>query len=243
MSEYEYNNLLYKISKRLDKIHVGEQLLVICRGKLPARNEENIATFSLFKELEGKGFLSPDRLNVLKAMLKGVKEWALLEEAEKFEAKRKEYNDLLEQVIQVLDGLNDLERLLSICGRKITEARQSSIFNVRSLFKELESNHWLGIDCLDTLKEILNQTKENNLLKEVEEFEQRQNHELKSERLSPPQRLPLGILIKINARALSFSFSSASPQHRGLCGGEREWPLLAGFLYLCILMVNAPPMQ
>lgn len=50
MSEYEYNNLLYKISKRLDKIHVGEQLLVICRGILPARNEENIPTFSLFKE-------------------------------------------------------------------------------------------------------------------------------------------------------------------------------------------------
>ena len=49
-------------------------------------------------------------------MLKGVKEWALLEEAEKFEAKiltkRKEYNDLLERVIQVLDELNDLERLL-----------------------------------------------------------------------------------------------------------------------------------
>ena len=70
----------------------------------------------MFKELEGKGFLSPDRLNVLKAMLKGVKEWALLEEAEKFEAKiltkRKEYNDLLERVIQVLDELNDLERLL-----------------------------------------------------------------------------------------------------------------------------------
>ena len=116
MSEYEYNNLLYKISKRLDKIHVGEQLLVICRGKLAARNEENIPTFSLFKELEEKGFLSPDRLNVLKAMLKGVKEWTLLEEAEKFEAKiltkRKEYNDLLERVIQVLDELNDLERLL-----------------------------------------------------------------------------------------------------------------------------------
>ena len=182
MSEYEYNNLLYKISKRLDKIHVGEQLLVICRGKLAARNEENIPTFSLFKELEEKGFLSPDRLNVLKAMLKGVEEWALLEEVEKLEAKRKEYNDLLERVIQVLDGLNDLERLLSICGRKITEARQSSILNVRSLFKELESNDCLGIDCLDTLKEILNQTHENNLLKEVEEFEQRQNHELKSER-------------------------------------------------------------
>ena len=115
-------------------------------------------------------------------MLTVVEEWALLEEAEKFEAKRKEYNDLLERVIQFLDGLNDLERLLSICGRKITETRQSNILNVRSLFKELESNDWLGIDCLDTLKEILNQTNENNLLKEVEDFEQRQNHELKSER-------------------------------------------------------------
>ena len=189
---------------------------------MPARNEENIPTFSLFKELEERGFLSSDRLNVLKAMLKGVKEWALLEEAEKFEAKRKEYNDLLEQVIQVLDGLNDLERLLSICGRKITEARQSSIFNVRSLFKELESNHWLGIDCLDTLKEILNQTKENNLLKEVEEFEQRQNHELKSERLSPPQRLPLGILIKIKCpRALFFFLPSLPTTQRPLRRRER----------------------
>ena len=137
---------------------------------MPARNEENIPTFSLFiiKELEEKGFLSPDRLNVLNAMLKGVEEWARLEEAEKFEAKRKEYNDLLEWIIQVLDGLNDLERLLSICGRKITEARQSSILNVRSLFKELESNDWLGIDCLDNLKEILNQTNENNSLKVAE---------------------------------------------------------------------------
>ena len=149
---------------------------------MPARNEENIPTFSLFKELEEKGFLSPDHLNVLKAMLKGVEEWALLEEAEKFEAKRKEHNDLLARVIQVLDGLNDLERLISICGRKITEARQSSILNVRSLFKELENNDWLGIDCLNTLKETLSQTNENNLLKEVEKFEQRQNHELKSER-------------------------------------------------------------
>ena len=54
-----------------DKIHVGEQLLVICRGKLAARNKENIPTFSLFQELEEKGFLSLDRLNVLKAMLSG----------------------------------------------------------------------------------------------------------------------------------------------------------------------------
>ena len=49
---------------------------------MPAHNEENIPTFSLFKELEEKGFLSLDRLNVLKAMLKGVEEWELLEEAE-----------------------------------------------------------------------------------------------------------------------------------------------------------------
>ena len=77
--------------------------------------------------------------------------------------------------------LNDLERLVSICRGKITVERQWNILDVRSLFKELESNEWLGIDCLDTLKEILAQTEKIDLLKEVEEFEQRLSRELKFE--------------------------------------------------------------
>ena len=45
--------------------------------------------------------------------------------------------------------------------------------------------------------------------------------------LSPPQRLPLGIPIKISIiekieSALSFSFSPASPQHKEACAEERD---------------------
>ena len=69
---------------------VGEQLLVMCRGKVAARSGEDFQSFSLFEELEQKGFLSPDHLVLLKRMLKGVNEWPLFEEVEKFETKRKE---------------------------------------------------------------------------------------------------------------------------------------------------------
>ena len=179
MPEMEYNNLLYQISERLDELKVGKQLLFLCRGKVTARSEENFQTSSLFEELEQKGFLSPDHLVLLKGMLKGVNEWALFDEVEKFETKRKEYNNLLEQIVRVLDELNDLERLVSICGEKITAERQGNVQDVRSLFKELETNDWLGIDCLDTLKEILTLTEKSDLLKEVEEFEQRRSRENK----------------------------------------------------------------
>ena len=197
MSEFEYNNLLFQISQRLDDINASKQLLVICRGKVAARNEESIPTFSLFEELEDKGFLSSDRLTVLKAILKGVKEWAFLEEVEKFSCKRKEYNNLLEQIIRVLDDLNDLERLISICRRNITEGRRASIHDVRSLFKELESKNCLGIDCLEIVKEILTQTEKTDLLKDVEEFEQRQRREIMFERrkgISPSPLLQISFL-------------------------------------------------
>ena len=198
MSEYEYNNLLFEISQRLDNINVGKQLLVICRGKLAARRgEENIPTFSLFEELEEKGFLSSDRLSVLKAMLKGVKEWAFLEEVEKFEYKKTEYNNLLERIIRELDEINDLERLVSICCGKIMEERQASIHDVRSLLKELESNGLLGIDSLGIMKEILTQTEKSDLLKEVEEFEQRQRRENKFERRKGICPCPMSVVANL----------------------------------------------
>ena len=182
MSAIEYNNLLRKISQRLDDINSGQQLLVICSGMLAVRNEESIPTLSLFLELEEKGFLSPDRLTVLKAILKGVEEWGPLQKVEKFSCKRKEYNNLLEQIIRVLDELNDLERLISICRGNITEGTRASIHDVRSLFKELESKDCLGIDRLEIVKEILTQTEKTDLLKEVEDFEQRRSRESKFER-------------------------------------------------------------
>ena len=67
---------------------------------------------------------------LLKGMLKGVNEWPLFEEVEKFETKREEYIDLLEQTIRVLDEPNDLERLVSICRGQIAEERQVNVLNV-----------------------------------------------------------------------------------------------------------------
>ena len=184
MSAIEYNNLLGQISQRLDDINAGQQLLVILSRVLPARSEDSIPTLSLFLELEERGYLGPDLLVVLKEILRIFKEWALLEKVQKFGRKREEYNNLLEQIIRELDldELNDLERLISICKGNITEEGRASIHNVRSLFKELERKDCLGIDRLEIVKEILTQTEKTDLLKEVEEFEQRPSHESKFER-------------------------------------------------------------
>ena len=183
MSAVEYNSLIFEISQRLDELNVGRKLIVMCRGKVAPRSEGNMQdAFSLFVELEGKEFLGPDNLDVLKDLLKGVKEWALLEEAEKFENKRKEYDVLLKKIIRVLDELNDVERLVSICREKIPPERRGNIPDVRSLFKELENNNCLGIDHLGILKDILAQTEKSDLLTAVEDFEERRTREEKFER-------------------------------------------------------------
>ena len=183
MSAIEYNNLLFKVSQRLNELNVGRQLLVMCRGKVAPRSEENLQdVFSLFVELEEKEFLGPDRLDVLKDLLEGLEEWSLLENVEKFETKRKEYDGLLEQIIQALDELNDVERLVSICKGKIPEEMQGNIRDVRSLFEELKNNNCLGINRLDILKEILMQTDKKDLLKKVEEFKERRSRGNKFER-------------------------------------------------------------
>ena len=183
MSAVEYNSLIFEISQRLDELNVGRKLIVMCRGKVAPRSEGNMQdAFSLFVELEGKELLGPDNLDVLKDLLKGVKEWALLEEAEKFESKRKEYDVLLKKIIRVLDELNDVERLVSICGEKIPPERQGNIPDVRSLFKELENNNCLGINRLGILKEILAQTEKSDLLTTVKDFEERRTREDKFER-------------------------------------------------------------
>ena len=155
----------------------------MCRGKVAPRSEENLQdVFSLFVELEEKEFLGPDRLDILKDLLEGLEQWPLLENVEKFEAKRREYDGLLEQIIQALDEQNDLERLVSICKGKIPQDRQSSIHNVRALFKELKNNNCLRINHLGILKTILTQTEKRDLLEKVKEFEERRTLENKFER-------------------------------------------------------------
>ena len=183
MSAVEYNSLIFEISQRLDELNVGSKLIVMCRGKVAPRSERNIQdALSFFEELEGKEFLGPDKLDVLKQLLKGVEEWVLLEKVEKFESKRKEYDVLLKNIIRRLEELNDVERLVSICGERIPPERRGNIPDVRSLFKELENNNCLGIDHLGILKDILAQTEKSDLLTAVEDFEERRTREEKFER-------------------------------------------------------------
>ena len=182
MSVIEYNDLLFKVSQRLNELNVGKRLLVMCRGKVAPRSEEHLPdALQLFWELQEKEYLGPDRLGALKDVIGGLEEWSLLENVEKFETKRKEYHGLLEQIIQELE-LNDVEQLVSICKGKILDERQGNIRDVRSLFQELKNNSCLEINRLDILKEILRQTDKRDLLEKVKEFEERRNREHKSER-------------------------------------------------------------
>ena len=177
MSTIEYNNLLFEISQRLDELNVRDRLLFMCRGKLASGSEGIQDVLSLLKELEEKDYLGIDRLKILKEILKSVREWSLFGKLKNFERKRKEYSRLLDEIIRVLDELNDLERLMSICRGKIPEARVGNIQDVRRLLKELENQDHLGIDQFDIIKEILTETEKEDLLKKVNEFEKRRNDE------------------------------------------------------------------
>ena len=182
MSAIEYNNLLFEVSRRLDELNVLDRLQFMFREKLASGSEGIILdALSLFKELEEQNLLGADRLEEMKELLNGVEEWSLLEKVEKFESKRKEYHDLLEQIIRALDELNELERLIAICRGKIPEDNEQ-IHDVRSLFKELESQNNLGIHRLDILKVILTEMKKDDLFKEVERFEERRKQEVEIKR-------------------------------------------------------------
>ena len=183
MSAIEYNNLLFEISQRLEELNVLDRLLFMCRGKLASRSEDNIPDMlSLFKELEEHNNLGTDRLEVIKGILKSFKEWSFFERVKEFERKRKKYNDLLERIIVALDELNELERLIGMCSGNISQESKGQIRDVRSLFKELENQNNLEYDRLDILKGILIEIEKNDLLREVEEFEERRNQEDEFER-------------------------------------------------------------
>ncbi|KAL9959133.1 hypothetical protein ACROYT_G036221 [Oculina patagonica] len=81
-----------------------------------------------------------------------------------------EYNNLLFEISEKLDG-NQLPRLVFMCRNKIAKGSEENIRDVLALFKQLEKHNSLGIDRLDTLKEILSEMKKRPLLKKVEKFE------------------------------------------------------------------------
>ncbi|PFX16508.1 uncharacterized protein LOC111342099 isoform X1 [Stylophora pistillata] len=181
MSTTEYNHLLFEISERIDELNALQRLVFMCRGKLASGNENIHDALALFKELEENDYLGVDRLKLMKELLKSVKEWTLFGKVKKLENKRKEYKALLEKIIRALDELNDLERLITICEGNIREESEGNIDDVRSLFEELEKHENLGIDCLDVVKVILAEMGKTDLLREVEEFEERRDQEDESE--------------------------------------------------------------
>ena len=81
-----------------------------------------------------------------------------------------EFDGLLFDISEKID-VNKLQKLLFMCREKIAKGSKDNIQDVLTLFEELEKQNHLGIDRLDTLKELLTQIKKRPLLRKVEEFE------------------------------------------------------------------------
>ena len=178
MSEIEYRTLRFEVSQGIDWQTEGEKLLSLCEGFIAEGSENNVRNAAtLLKELEIKNKLGIDHLEVLKELMNGIGKWALIDQIEIFEIKRKNYISMLEKMILKFDELNDLERLINICTPYLTEDRVGGIESIRILFEKLESNNRLGPACLGILKEILKETGEDELLWEVEEFEKKRKDE------------------------------------------------------------------
>ena len=181
MSEIEYRALCIKGSHGIDWQTEGETLLSLCKGRLIAEGSENLIgnAADLLEQLEGQNKLGIDHLAVLKELLRAIEKWALVDNIDIFEINRKNYLSMLEKVILKLDELNDLERLIRICTPYLEEGtcRVGGIESIRVLFKKLESNYRLGPANLGTLREILKKTEEDELLREVEEFEKKRKDE------------------------------------------------------------------
>ena len=127
-----------------------------------------------------------DRLGVLEEVLAAFGESSLLEKLKEFEKKRKEYKNLLAKVSHALesesDERNHLEQLKAICERETSLELDESISNITRLFKELEKHGILGFRRLDFLKEILTEINKEDLVREIEEYEERRNQNDAGER-------------------------------------------------------------
>ena len=183
MSYEEYNGLLSKISRRLDQLDQHEHLLFVCRGRVASRPEDIPDALSLFRELEEHNNLAIDRVELLKELLKGFGERSLFQKVRRFEYKRKEYKELLEQISRALDESNQLQQLIAICTeREALEENERNTQIVRILFKKLERRGLFEFGRLDFLKEILSEIERQDLVKKVQDFEKRRLDEDEFER-------------------------------------------------------------
>ena len=174
MSDVAYRGLLFEIGEKLEQ-HDHPKLLAVCGLKDEADNLPD--AHSLLEKLEGKSQLGIDRLGDLEDVLASLDELSLLEKLKEFEKKRKEYTNLLAKVYGALDSDEriHLEQLKVICKREKSMELDESISNVRKLFKELEKHGSLGFRRFDFLKEILTEIKKEDLVRDIEEYEERRN--------------------------------------------------------------------
>ena len=181
MSSVAYKGLLFKVARQLSQ-HDHQQLLEMCG--LDDEAENILDARSLIKRLEEKSQLGIDQLGVMEEVLATLDELSLLEKLKEFEKKRKEYTKLLAKVHGALDSDEriHLEQLKDIFKRETSIELDESISNVRTLFKELEKHGSLGFRRLDFLKEILTEIEKEDLVREIEEYEQRRNNNDAAER-------------------------------------------------------------
>ena len=181
MSSVAYKGLLIKVARQLSQ-HDHQELLEMCG--LDDEAENILDARSLIKRLEEKSQLGIDQLGVMEEVLATLDELSLLEKLKEFEKKRKEYTNLLAKVHGALDSDEriHLERLKDIFKRETSIELDESISNVRTLFKELEKHGSLGFRRLNFLKEILTEIEKEDLVREIEEYEQRRNKNDAAER-------------------------------------------------------------
>ena len=170
MSDFAYRGLLFEIGEKLTQ-HDRQQLFVVWGLKDEADNIPD--AHSLLERLH----VQIDQLGDLKEVLDTLDESSLLKKLEEFEKKRKEYTNLLAKVSHALDSdeRNHLEQLKDICKRETSLELDGSISEIRTLFKELEKHGRLGFRTLDFLKKILTEIEREDLVKEIEEYEERRN--------------------------------------------------------------------
>ena len=181
MSDVAYRGLLFEIGEKLEQ-HDHPKLLAVCKLKDEADNLPD--AHSLLERLEGKSQLGIDRLGDLEEVLVTLDKLSLLEKLKEFEKKRKEYTNLLAKVHGALDSDEriHLEQLKDICKRETSIELDESISNVRTLFKELEKHGCLDFCGLDFLKEILTEIDKEDLVTEIEEYEERRDKNDAAER-------------------------------------------------------------
>ena len=183
MSVVEYLRLLDQCSKEIVWQSEREWLKLIYGRFIPDGSVDDITdVISLLNKLEEKNLLGIDRLKVLKELLKGIRKWDLLRILERFEMKRKEYRQLLEQISHALEESDELQRLIFRRKNLVAHEREEHIKNVDALFAELEQQHELGIEDLGILKTIATEVEKPDLCRLVEEFEKKRKQEEDAER-------------------------------------------------------------